>query len=94
MCILFNYSITGGLFNRWLPSDLCIIRKYGALVRFDYTLEDFKNRKSPRGDISFLFDGKAPLETSAVFMDNKQRVYQKVVYEVAKFDVDSAEYMF
>ena len=70
--------------SRLFPSDLCKIRKFGSFVRFDYTIVDFKNKKFERGDISFLFDGDVPVEESAVFMDNKKMVYQRVKYQVAK----------
>lgn len=70
------------LVSRILPSDICKIYKSGANIRLDTTLVDFSDMRWERGDISFIFNGNAPPNQSLTVLDNVQKVYQNVKYEV------------
>ena len=49
----------------------------------DTTLVDFNDMKWDRGDISFIFNGEAKPGKSLTVLDNKQKVYQRIRYEVS-----------
>jgi len=51
-------------------------------MRLDTTLVDFNDMKWERGDISFLFNGDKKPSQSLTVLDNKDRLYQRVRYEV------------
>ena len=53
-----------------------------VFFRMDTTLVDFNDMKWERGDISFIFNGRAKPAQSLTVLDNKLKVYQKVRYEV------------
>ena len=68
------------LVSRILPSDICKISKKGASIRLDTTLVDFTEMRWERGDITFLYRGEATTPEDSLFvLDNKLRVYQKVI---------------
>ena len=48
----------------------------------DTTLVDFNDMKWDHGDISFIFNGEAKPGKSLTVLDNKQKVYQRIRYEV------------
>ena len=48
----------------------------------DTTLVDFSDMKWERGDITFLFNGKAKPAHSLVVLDNKKKVFQRIRYQV------------
>ena len=48
----------------------------------DTTLVDFNDMKWERGDITFIFNGEKKPSQSLIVMDNKQKVYQRIRYEV------------
>ena len=50
----------------------------GAFIRLDTTLVDFNEMHWERGDITFLYRGDGPPESSLFVLDNKLRVFQKV----------------
>ena len=70
------------LVSRVLPSDICRIHKKGAKIRVDTTLVDFTDMPWERGDISIVFNGDAERQHSLFILDNKQKVYQQVRYQV------------
>lgn len=49
----------------------------------DTTLLDFSEMKWERGDVTFLFNGHMKPSRSLIVLDNKQKVYQYVRYEVS-----------
>lgn len=51
-------------------------------MRLDTTLVDFNDMKWERGDISFLFNGDRKPSQSLTVLDNKDKLYQRVRYEV------------
>ena len=77
-----NVAFSVPLVSRILPSDICKIYKSGANIRLDTTLVDFSDMRWERGDISFIFNGNAPPNQSLTVLDNVQKVYQNVKYEV------------
>lgn len=53
------------------------------MCRMDTTLLDFSEMKWERGDVTFLFNGHMKPSRSLIVLDNKQKVYQYVRYEVS-----------
>ena len=49
-----------------------------VLYRLDTTLVDFSDMRWERGDLTFLFNGRAKPTNSLVVMDNQLKVYQMV----------------
>lgn len=82
LSLLFLVAVVVPLVSRILPSDICKIYKRGANIRLDTTLVDFTDMQWERGDISFIFNGKAPPNQTLTVLDNLLRVYQNVKYEV------------
>lgn len=70
------------LVSRILPSDVCKIHKKGSKIRVDTTLVDFTDMHWERGDISIVFNGETDRQHSLFILDNKQKVYQQVRYQV------------
>lgn len=70
------------LVSRILPSDICRIHKKGSKIRVDTTLVDFTDMHWERGDISIVFNGDAERQQSLFILDNKQKVYQQIRYQV------------
>ena len=70
------------LVSRILPSDICRIYKKGSKIRVDTTLVDFTDMHWERGDISIVFNGEAERHQSLFILDNKQKVYQQIRYQV------------
>lgn len=81
--IVFCIFCVVPLVSRILPSDICKIYKCGANIRLDTTLVDFSDMRWERGDISFIFNGKAPPNQTLTVLDNILKVYQNVRYEVS-----------
>jgi len=50
----------------------------------DTTLVDFNDMKWERGDISFIFNGELKASQSLTVLDNKQKVYQRIRYQVIR----------
>ena len=71
------------LVSRILPSDVCKIHKKGSKIRVDTTLVDFTDMHWERGDISIVFNGETDRQQSLFILDNKQKVYQQVRYQVS-----------
>ena len=82
------------LVSRILPSDICKIHKKGAKIRVDTTLVDFNDMHWERGDISIVFNGEAERQHSLFILDNKQKVYQQVRYQVFIYTRDTASYQY
>ncbi|XP_052778178.1 ankyrin repeat domain-containing protein 13C-like [Mya arenaria] len=76
------------LVSRILPSDLCKIHKKGSCIRLDTTLVDFNDMRWERGDITFVFNGKASPHNALTVMDNKLKVYQRIRYEETDQEVE------
>jgi hypothetical protein len=76
------------LVSRILPSDICKIYKSGANIRLDTTLVDFSDMRWERGDISFIFNGKAEPNESLTVLDNIMKVYQRVRYEESEMEIE------
>lgn len=70
--------------SRILPSDICRIHKKGSKIRVDTTLVDFTDMHWERGDISIVFNGEAERQQSLFILDNKQKVYQQIRYQVKR----------
>lgn len=75
-------NFTVPLVSRMLPSDICKIHKAGACIRMDTTLVDFNDMRWERGDISFIFNGTHKPNRSLTVLDNKQKLFQRLMYEV------------
>lgn len=78
---LFIFDVVP-LVSRILPSDICRIHKKGSKIRVDTTLVDFTDMHWERGDISIVFNGEAERHQSLFILDNKQKVYQQIRYQV------------
>ncbi|XP_071486603.1 ankyrin repeat domain-containing protein 13C-B-like [Diadema setosum] len=76
------------LVSRILPSDTCRIYKKGAQIRVDTTLVDFSEMKWQKGDLTFLFDGTVTPERSLVFLDNENKIYQRLSYEQSEAELE------
>ncbi|CAG0896150.1 unnamed protein product [Darwinula stevensoni] len=74
--------------SRLLPSDVCKIHKRGSSIRIDITLVDFTDMRWERGNVSFLYDGEAPPETSLTVLDNELKVFQKIRHEETEEELD------
>jgi len=78
----YLFLIAVPLVSRILPSDVCKIHKKGSKIRVDTTLVDFTDMHWERGDISIVFNGETDRQHSLFILDNKQKVYQQVRYQV------------
>lgn len=85
---LFWDIIAVPLVSRILPSDICRIHKKGAKIRLDTTLVDFTDMHWERGDISIIFNGDVPRQHSLLILDNKQKVYQQIRYQVSLTEIE------
>jgi len=74
--------------SRILPSDVCKIHKKGSSMRLDTTLVDFSDMRWERGDLTFLFNGRAKPTNSLVVMDNQLKVYQMIRYEETEAELE------
>ncbi|KAH3849090.1 hypothetical protein DPMN_091483 [Dreissena polymorpha] len=75
------------LISRILPSDLCKIHKKGSCIRLDTTLVDFNDMRWERGDITFVFNGKALPQNALIVMDNKLKVFQRIRNEETEHEI-------
>ena len=87
ICFSTHLLFAVPLVSRMLPSDTCRILKRGTRVRMDTTLIDFNDMRWQRGNNTFLFNGDAKPDNSLVVLNNDNKLYQRVRYEVRYYHV-------